>query len=91
MWLAIQIRIAKIWCALSGADAVYVKDLSDNEIMIKVMRNRLDPFDDTNDKLVKLRPYGYRKCHPDGKVGSTDNWIWRYVDEDLNIKHRLSN
>lgn len=89
MWLGIRVLFCRAWCKLTGADAVYVKDLDDNRISVKVMRTRFDPFVDNPEKVVRFRKYGYRRCHAGGKV-SNGAWQWCYVDKDLHVQHMLS-
>ncbi len=90
MWLAIQVLICRGWCKLTGAHAVYVKDVDDHRITVKVMRTRFDPFVDDPEKVVRFRRHGYKKCHANGTM-SNGGWVWRYVNEDLHVAHRLSN
>jgi hypothetical protein len=91
MWFGIQVTICKAWCKLTGGHAVYVKDLNDNSISVRVMRIKFDPFVDVHEKVVYMPKFGYRKCHANGRVGNSDAWIWRYVNEEAHVAHRLSN
>lgn len=90
MWFSCKVLITRAWCAITGAHAVYVKDMDRGHVMVKVMRTKFDPFVDTPEKQVRIHKFGYRKCHPDGKV-SNGGWRWRYVNEDLHVRHKLSN
>lgn len=87
-WL--QIQCVKFWCWLTRAEAVYIKDLDDHSVSVKVMRTKFDPFVDSPDKRVYFRRYGYRICRPNGTVGS-GSWLWRYVDQSKHVQQRLSN
>jgi hypothetical protein len=90
MWFWIKVKITQAWCKLTGAHAVYVKDMDDNSISVKVMRVNFDPFVDQPEKQVYIKKYGYKTCHANGEV-SNGGWRWRYVNEDLHVQHKLSN
>lgn len=90
MWFLLQVKITQAWCKLTGAHAVYVKDLDSHSITVKVMRQKFDPFLEVQERHVYFVRYGHRMCHANGKVGS-GHWRWRYVNEDLHVQHRLSN
>lgn len=90
MWFWIKVKITQAWCALTGAHAVYVKDMDNSSVTVKVMREKFDPFVDVREKHVYFRKYGYRACHANGKAGG-GAWSWRYVNEDLHVQHKLSN
>jgi hypothetical protein len=75
---------------MTRADAVYVKCRDNQQISVKVMRTRFDPFVDYPEKVVRFRRYGGRICHASGKVGHGD-WYWRFVSKSKQTAHQLSN
>lgn len=84
-----QVQITRAWCWLSGADAVYVKDLDNQTISVKVMRTKFDPFVDDPQKMIRIRRYGFKGCRSNGTVGG-GAWLWRYVSQELHVHHKLS-
>lgn len=89
MWLWCKVKITQAWCAITSAHAVYVKDVDDGRIMVKVMKTRFDPFVDQPERQVFIGKHGYRKCHDNGKV-SNGGWQWRYVNQEDHVHHMLS-
>lgn len=88
--LKITLLITRAWCWLTGADAVWIKDTDTRHITVKVMRTRFDPFSSEQDRVIRFRRYGARRCSPDGQVGG-GAWLWRYVDESKHVQHTLTN
>lgn len=84
----IKVKITQLWCWLTGADAVYVKDIDNNTYTVKVMRTVFDPFQDQQPKKIKFLRYGYRVCNHDGTV--SHSWKWRYVSNERHVQHKLS-
>lgn len=82
--------LLRAWACCTGGDVVYVKNVDNGLIRVKVMRTRFDPFVDEPERQVWIGTHGYLKCHFNGQV-SNGGWQWRYVDEDLHVQHKLSN
>jgi hypothetical protein len=89
--LTFRTMLVRLWCDITGDDAVYVKRLTTGKIYVRVLRTKHDPFDDEPSRYVRFLRFGHVDCRESGAaydVNGVRGWTWKYVDcsKNANIK-----